>query len=52
MLVKNTLTFTTFSIEEPAALRTTDRFWMQSSVMAEMEEEGRARISPLELQGI
>jgi hypothetical protein len=52
MLVKNTLTLTTFSMLDPASLSTAERFWMQSSVMAEMEEDSRVRISPAGLQGI
>jgi hypothetical protein len=52
MLVKNTLTLTTFSMLDPASVSTADRFLMQSSVMAEMEEDSSVRISPAGLQGI
>jgi hypothetical protein len=52
MLVKNTFTLTTFSKLELAAFRTADRFWMQSSVIWAMLEEGWVRISPEAVQGI
>jgi hypothetical protein len=52
IVVKNTFTLTTFSIEEPAACRTAERFEMQSSVMAEIVEDSRVNISPVGVQGI
>jgi len=33
-------------------VRTADKFWMQSSVMAAMVEDSRVRISPVGVQGI
>ena len=52
MVVRKILTLTTFSIEEPAAVRTADKFLMQSSVIAEMVEDSSVRISPVGVQGI
>jgi len=52
ILVKNTLTFTTLLMSLPAAFKTAERFWIQSSVISLILEEGRVRISPVEVQGI
>lgn len=52
MLVKKTLTLTTFEISDPASLSTAERFLMQSSVIFVMVEDSRVRIVPDGSQGI